>query len=140
MRQTISAIAITLAVALTAPAAAGEAEVKAAQTTVQSQLEAFIAGDDALAYSFAAPNIKRMFPTPDAFMAMVRSGYSPVAKPQNYAFGEAEEVSGTRIMQRVMLLGADGKDYEALYTLELQEDGVWRITAVSMREAKTLST
>ena len=43
-------------------------------------------------------------------------------------------------MQRVMLLGADGKDYEALYTLELQEDGVWRITAVSMREAKTLST
>jgi hypothetical protein len=43
-------------------------------------------------------------------------------------------------MQRVTLLGADGKDYEALYTLELQEDGVWRITAVTMREAKTLST
>ena len=38
------------------------------------------------------------------------------------------------------MVGPDGKDYEALYTLELQPDGVYRITGVSLRAAKTLST
>jgi hypothetical protein len=114
--------------------------VQAVQTTIQSQLEAFLADDYALAYSFAAPSIKRMFPTQEAFRGMVRSRYAPVDKPQNYAFSKVEEISPSRIMQHVLLLGPDCKDYEAVYTLELQEDGVWRITAVSLREVKTLST
>jgi uncharacterized protein DUF4864 len=49
-------------------------------------------------------------------------------------------MSATTIAQQVFLVGPDGKDYEALYTLELQPDGVWRVTGVSLRAAKTLST
>ena len=50
--------------------------------------------------------------------------------PQNYAFGKSEEMGGGKIAQQVLLTGPDGKEYEALYTLELQPDGVWRITGV----------
>ena len=38
------------------------------------------------------------------------------------------------------IVGPDGKDYEAVYTLELQPDGVWRITGVSLRASNSLST
>ena len=139
MRRILSAIAVTLALAA-GPAASGEAEIKAAQATIESQLKALLADDDALAYSYAAPNIKRLFPTQDAFMAMVRSGYPQVYRPRNYAFGEVEELSPTQIVQQVLILGPDGKDYEAVYTLELQQDGVFRITGVSLRGATALST
>lgn len=125
--------------ALTAAGNAGEAEVNAAQSTIDSQMKAFLADDGALAYSYAAPGIRQIFPTVEAFMGMVTNGYMPVRRPQNYAFGKVEEM-GARIVQQVLIVGPDGKDYEAVYTLELQPDGVWRITGVSLRASNALST
>lgn len=133
------ALSLALLVSAAAGALAGEAEVRAAQQTVESQLKAFQAGDGTLAYSFAAPNIKQIFPSPEIFMSMVRQGYAPIFKPQNYSFGTAEEPSPTTIVQQVMITGPDGKDYEASYRLELQPDGVFRITGVSMRAANSLA-
>ncbi|HTV68927.1 MAG TPA: DUF4864 domain-containing protein [Rhizobiaceae bacterium] len=138
MRRNLIAFAALFAFAV--PAAAGDAEVKAAQGSIESQLKAFQADDFAGAYSFAAPNVKTIFPTVDIFMGMVTNGYAPVRKPQNFSFGKSEEKSGTQIWQQVYVVGPDGKDYEALYTLELQPDGVWRITGVSLRAANSLST
>lgn len=138
MRRT--SLAFLLAFAPLTAAFGGEAEVKAAQSVIESQLKAFQAGNGELAYSFAAPGIKRMFPSAEVFMGMVASGYQPVYKPRSYAFGEAQEMGGTSIAQRVMLVGPDGKDYEALYQLELQPDGTYRITSVSLRAAQSLST
>src|SRR5438105_7796062 len=70
---------------------AGDAEVKAGQAVIDGQLKALIANDGARAYSFAAPNVKQIFPTVDAFMNMVTNGYPPVRKPQSYAFGKVEQ-------------------------------------------------
>lgn len=133
-------IAAIFAATMAVPALAGDAEVKAAQGTIDSQLRAFRSGDNATAYSFAAPNVKAIFPTVDIFMGMVASGYQPVHKPQSYSFGKVQEMSATTIAQQVMIVGPDGKDYEALYTLELQPDGVYRITGVSLRASNALST
>lgn len=138
MRLTFAVAAALLT--LSAPSFAGDAEIKAAQSSIDGQLRAFQSDDTALAYSFAAPNVKQIFPTVDVFMGMVTSGYAPVRKPGNFSFGKAEEKSSTQIWQQVFLVGADGKDYEAMYTLELQPDGVWRITGCSLRASNTLST
>ncbi len=134
-------VAFTLA-ALHVPCAAfaGEAEIRAAQGTIDAQLRAFQSNDGALAYSYAAPNIKRIFPTTDVFMGMVENGYQPVRNPRSFAFGKAEETGAGRIAQQVLISGPDGKEYEALYTLELQPDGVWRITGVSLKASNALST
>lgn len=118
----------------------GEAEVKAAQSVIDGQLKAFAAGDNAAAYNYAAPNVKRIFPTLESFMGMVSGAYQPVYKPRNYAFGKVEEMSPTSIVQQVLLVGPDGKDYEAVYTLELQADGAYQITGVSLRASNSLST
>jgi hypothetical protein len=139
MRRILIALAFLPAL-FALSAFADDAGVKAAQTTIESQLKAFLADDNATAYSYAAPNVKQVFPTLDIFMGMVTSGYKPVQKPQSYSFGKSEWLSSTKIAQQVFLVGPDGKDYEALYTLELQPDGVYRITGVSLRGANTVST
>ena len=138
MRRTLFALAMIPGL-LAFDAYSGEAEVKLAQTAIDSQLKAFKSGDNAAAYSYAAPNVKQIFPTLDAFMGMVANGYAPVHKPQSYAFGKVEEM-GTRIAQQVMIVGPDGKDYEALYTLEQQPDGTFLITGVSLRASNSLTT
>lgn len=129
-----------LMLAFTGFVLAGEAEIKAAQGSVDAQLRAFQAGDHKLAYSFAAPNIQRIFPTVEAFMGMVNGGYMPVAKPKSFSFGKVEELAAGAIMQQVLIVGPDGKDYEAVYTLERQADGSFKITGVSLRAANSVST
>ncbi len=122
-----------------AAAQAGEADVKAAQSVIDGQIAAFRAGDNVAAYGLASPGIKRIFPTLESFMAMV-GGYQPVYRPKSYAFGKADELGNGRILQRVMLVGPDGKDYEAVYMMERQPDGTFRISGVSLHEANTVST
>jgi hypothetical protein len=139
MRRAFLALAV-LPLLFISSAFAGDAEIKAAQSTIDSQLKAFLANDGAAAYSYAAPNIQQLFPTADAFMSMVTNGYAPVRRPQSYAFGKSEQMGPDRVVQQVLVVGPDGKDYEAVYTLELQPDGVWRITGCSLKAANTLST
>jgi hypothetical protein len=72
-------------------------------------------------------------------MDMVTRGYQPVYRPRNYAFGKVRELNTASIVQQVFLVGPDGRDYEAIYTLELQPDGLFRITGVSLRASNSLS-
>ncbi|KAA3450064.1 DUF4864 domain-containing protein [Mesorhizobium sp. SARCC-RB16n] len=125
---------------LASQAFAGDVEIKAGQAVIDGQLKALIANDGAKAYSFAAPNVKQVFPTVDAFMNMVTNGYPPVRKPQSYSFGKVEETGPGSIVQQVLIVGPDGKDYEAVYTLQQQPDGTFQITGCSLRASNSLST
>ncbi|HTN98749.1 MAG TPA: DUF4864 domain-containing protein, partial [Nordella sp.] len=58
--------------------AVSEAEAAEFQRIITGQLNAFTSDDGAAAYAFAAPNIQRLFPTPEMFMSMVQKGYAPV--------------------------------------------------------------
>lgn len=114
------------------PAAANDAnDANAIRNTIESQLKAFLADDADQAYSFAAPNIKSLFPTADVFMSMVKRGYQPVYRPQSYLFGDLEDL-GTRAVQFVEIIGPDGGAWTARYTLERQSDGSWKITGCSL--------
>ena len=129
---------LTLLPLLPVTAFAGDADIRGAQATVDSQLKAFQSNNGALAYSFAAPSIQRIFPTVDIFMGMVGSAYQPVRNPKSYAFGAAKELGSGRIQQDVLLTGPDGLEYEAEYTLELQPDGVYRITSVKLKKSTAI--
>lgn len=108
------------------------------QRIITGQLEAFRSDDAALAYSFAAPSIRQVFPTPDAFMAMVKQTYKPVYRAQSYRFGDTVTDAQGRPGQRVTLTGPDGKSYEALYTMERQPDGTWLINGCSLLDVPGL--
>lgn len=106
--------------------AQSDADRAAVRSTIEEQLKAFLADDGARAYSFAAPSIKRLFPSQDIFMEMVRRGYQPVYRPRDYSFGPLEEAGG-HLEQYVDIVDQSGELWTARYTLELI-DGAWRIT------------
>ncbi|MGH6907587.1 MAG: DUF4864 domain-containing protein, partial [Aestuariivirga sp.] len=105
---------------------------------ITQQLQAFRADDGALAYSYAAPNIHQLFPTPDIFMRMVQQGYKPVYRAQSFSFGEAGGDPLGRPSQRVTITGPDGKIYEAVYSMERQSDGTWLIQGCTLLEVPGL--
>ena len=117
------------------PALADEAAETPAQLTIQNQIQAFRAGEDARAYSYAAPKIAQFFPTVDSFMAMVKNGYAPVWNPQNFEFGKSKEVGSDQVLQEVEVIAKDGSFWKALYTLIKLPDGSWKINGVQLLKA-----
>ncbi|MBR0821164.1 DUF4864 domain-containing protein [Bradyrhizobium liaoningense] len=129
----IAALLVALVITLSAaPACAGD--VAAAQGVIRAQEQAFARDDAAAAYSHAAPAIKEIFPAPDIFMSMVQNGYAPVYRHKSFEFGEGKS-EGNWISQRVHIIDADGEAWEALYTLEQQPDGSYKITGCSLLKA-----
>ena len=124
--------AILLALTVVSPAAAQSVPTeRLAHEVIANQIEAFRSEDGERAYSYAAPGVKRYFPSAGAFMAMVRSGYKPVYAPQSYSFGRYGERDDT-LLQEVLITGPEGREWAALYTLQRQEDGSVLITSVRL--------
>lgn len=129
----IAALLVALCVAFSAPSArAGDAS--AAQGVIRAQEQAFVRDDATAAYSYAAPAIKEIFPAPDIFMSMVQNGYAPVYRHKSFEFGESKS-EGNWIAQHVHIVDANGEAWEALYTLEQQPDGSYKITGCSLLKA-----
>ncbi len=124
-----------LLLALASPACAGD-DVAAAQSVIRSQEQALSHDDAATAYSYAAPAIKGLFPQADIFMFMVQHSYAPVYRHKSFEFGEAQ-VEGGRIAQRVHIVDESGEAWEALYTLEQQDDGSLKIIGCVLLKAGT---
>lgn len=104
------------------------------QRIITGQIEAFRADDGERAYGYAAPSIRRIFPNSSIFMQMVKQGYRPVYRPQSFSFEQTDTDPLGRPAQRVRIIGPDGKAYEALYSMERQPDGTWRIDGCSLLE------
>jgi hypothetical protein len=98
----------------------------AIRAVISDQLAAFQRDDGGAAFAFASPTIREQFGNAETFMEMVRTGYPPVYRPSEVAFGDLTVTDG-RIVQRVLLVGPDGVPVAALYTMEQQQDGSWRI-------------
>jgi len=111
-----------------------ETEKTEFQRIITAQISAFRADDGPTAYSFAAPVVHNIFPTPEIFMSMVKRGYPQVYRPQSFNFTEALIDPLGRPAQKMLVVGPDGKTYEALYSMEKQPDGTWRISGCTLLE------
>jgi hypothetical protein len=110
------------------------ADVTAAQGVIRAQEQAFGRDDATSAYSYAAPAIKEIFPAPDIFMSMVEKAYAPVYRHKSFEFGDSR-TEGNWIAQRVHIIDANGETWVALYTLEQQGDGSYKITGCTLLKA-----
>ena len=133
LRILITALAIFCFGIAAAARAGNDADRDAMRAIITGQLQAFASGRDDEAYGYAAPLIKFAFPTVGSFMAMVKKGYQPVHRNNGYSFGESATDPTGRPTETVIIRGADGKTYEARYTLEQQPDGTWKIAGCVIR-------
>lgn len=129
----IAALLVALSVTFN-PISALADDATTAQSVIRAQEQAFARDDAAAAYSYAAPAIREIFPAPDIFMSMVQNGYAPVYRHKSFEFGDSKS-EGNRIAQHVHIVDANGEAWEALYTLEQQPDGSYRITGCSLLKA-----
>ncbi|MCS3899080.1 hypothetical protein M2171_008213 [Bradyrhizobium japonicum USDA 38] len=126
----IAALLVAICVIFSSVSARAD-DVAAAQGVIRAQEQAFARDDAAAAYSYAAPAIREIFPAPDIFMSMVQNGYAPVYRHKSFEFGESRS-QGNWISQHVHIIDANGEAWEALYTLEQQSDGSYKITGCSL--------
>ena len=112
----------------------GTADVKSIRRVIEQQIDAFKRDDATAAYSFAAPAIRKIFPAAEIFMQMVRQGYQPVYRPRSFAFEELTRIDG-KLVQPVRVIGPDGRPVTALYIMERQPDGSWKIGGCVLTQA-----
>lgn len=124
----------SLLIALPAPfAIAQDAPI---QSTIEAQLQAFQADDFATAFTFASPNIKGIFGSPENFGRMVSQGYPMVHRPGAVRMLELREVSG-QLWQRVMITDQTGRTHLLDYQMVETPEG-WQINAVHLLKAEGL--
>ena len=102
------------------------AEWKAIESVIREQLAAMKAGDSAKAFAQAAPAIRQQFGTAENFLAMVRTGYGALIAARYTEFLEGAVVEGN-VIQPLRLIASDNTVQVALYTMQKQPDGRWKI-------------
>ena len=116
-----------------APADLPAAERQAIQSVIGDQMKAFRADDAPAAFAYASPGIQGLFGDAGRFMAMVRTGYPMVYRPRDARFGALVDVDG-QIVQKVRVVGPDGKPALALYFMQREADGTWKIDGCQLTE------
>ena len=111
-------------------AQAGAAEERNAgiEGTIQGQVDAFLAQDPTTAFTFASPNIQRLFGSPERFGAMVQNGYPMVWAPSKVEFLELRR-QGEFLFQKVLFIDQNGAPHVLEYNM-LQTDQGWLIDGV----------
>jgi len=103
-----------------------KADWQAIRKVISQQLAALRAGDSGRAFSLASPGIQAQFRNAPTFMAMVRGAYSPLLVARYTEFLEGAVIDGI-VIQPLRLIAPDNTVQVALYTLEKQANGRWRI-------------
>lgn len=136
MRRFVT-ILLLMAFGVTAVAAAdlNAADAKRVRAVIQAQLAAFEVDDAARAFTFATPKLREQFGSAETFMQIVRARYPVVYRHASVAFLKPEREEGS-VTQAVHFTDANGGLWLALYLMEQQGDGSWRISACQVVPAE----
>jgi len=132
-RKLILSVAATMLAACVVPSArAADAQLaktdwQAIKRVISQQLAALRAGQGDKAFAFATPGIQAQFGDSSTFMAMVRQAYSALLEARYDEFLQGAVIDGV-IVQPLRLIGRDNTVLVALYTMERQKRGGWRIS------------
>lgn len=137
MRSTILGLALSAFVGAPLVAQEVQAPIPAIESTIQSQIDAFLRDDFAAAFAFASPTIQNIFRTPENFGTMVRNGYPMVWRPGSVRYGDLREIDGA-LWQEVIVTDDAGRLHALAYRME-QIDGAWRIAGVQILPGPDLS-
>lgn len=133
MARFLAFAALAFGLSLAIGAAPGRAQSLSAEDgtairgVIAGQIDAFRHDDGTTAFGFAAPEIQHMYGSPELFLQAVRQAYQPVYRPRQVEFRDLKPMDG-RIVQQVYVVGPDNQPKLALYFMERQADGSWRIS------------
>jgi chlorite dismutase len=130
-RSFLLAFVLLTAWSTTPAAEVGRQDVLAIHDVVADQLDAFARDDAQRAFSLASASIREQFKTPEKFIAMVRSGYPAIYRHRAAQFEQPDLIAG-EVIQPVRLTDEEGRSWIALYPMQRQRDGSWRINGCQL--------
>lgn len=116
---------MSLAKAQDAPAADDWTQIR---RVIAEQRDALVGNDGPRAFSYAAPGIRQHFGDVATFMRMVRQSYSALIDARYVEFLEGAVIGGD-VVQPLRLVMNDGIVWVAIYGMQRQRDGSWRIAS-----------
>jgi hypothetical protein len=119
--------ALDTSVALAATPPMRASDWKSIKQVIAAQRAALVAGEGEKAFGYATPAIRAQFGDADIFMGMVQAGYPALLTARYTEFLEGAVIDGL-IIQPLRLVDADNSVRVALYTMEKQKNGAWRIS------------
>jgi len=132
--RALAARAFVLAAALAAGLALAQAtdtlpaaDWREIRSVVEAQREALVAGNAERAYGYASRGIREQFGDADTFLSMVRGAYAALIEAREAVPLEGAVIDG-QVIQPLRLVLPDNTVVVALYTMEKQRTGAWRIT------------
>lgn len=126
MRRALCAFILAFLPLVAAAQPVAPADARAVRQVIEAQLDAFRRDDAARAFSYATSGIRATFGTPENFMTMVRTQYPVVYRPRGVVF-EVPILVGGDLVQPVRFVDAEGRAWLALYPMQREADGAWRI-------------
>lgn len=114
-------------------------EWKAIEQVIEQQRTALIAGDGAKAIGFATPALRGQFGTPENFLRMVRGSYAALLDARATRFLEGAVIEGS-VVQPLRLILSDNTVLVAIYQMEKQKDGRWRIAGCVLAPSTVQAT
>lgn len=106
---------------------------------IAAQRDALKKGDSARAYSYATRAIKLQFHDADNFMRMVQASYSPLVDARYVEFLDGAVIDDN-VIQPLRLVLPDNTVLVALYTMEKEDDGRWRIAGCVLAPSTVQAT
>ena len=111
------------------------ADWKAIRQVIDEQLVALKAGDGRKAMTYAVPDLRAQFGTPQDFLWMVRHAYHALLDARSSTYLQGAVVDGAPI-QPLQLVLPDNTVVVALYEMRRQKDGRWRIAGCVIASSK----
>ncbi len=111
----------------------------AIQGVIEAQIKAFATEDNVAAFLLATPDVRRQFGNADAFMTMVKQTYESLYRNRSTTFLEAAIINGN-VIQPMRIVERDGDVVIALYTLERQANGEWRVSGCQLAPSDLQAT
>jgi Domain of unknown function (DUF4864) len=99
----------------------------AIKKVIAEQRSALRSGNAARAFSFATPAIRDQFGDASTFIDMVRALYSALLTARYVEFLDGAVIDGA-VVQPLRLIDTDNTVRVALYIMERQPNGTWRIS------------
>ena len=118
---------VTAALALAQGDGLPAADWREIRSIVEAQRAALVAGDGPRAFSYASPGIREQLGDARTFLSMVEQSYGELLEAREAVLLDGAVIDG-QVIQPLRLVMPDNTIYIALYTMEKQRGGSWRIS------------
>lgn len=114
------------------------ADAMAIQAAVRSQIDALSDNDAVGAFQFTTLDRRTEIGSPDKFLSLIKKHYQPLYQHQLVLYSRPEVVNG-ETFQAVRLTDRNGHVWLAVFRMEPEPGGLWKIDSCYLLETKKIS-